>query len=102
MGNIRSAPDNTQNDDIEKFSHFSPEDIESWSTSFKSTFPNKKITLQNLEQQLQEFFPFGDSHNFSKLIFKTINISGTESIDFHELLIAFSILTKGSSFEKLR
>ncbi|RVD92079.1 recoverin-like calcium-binding protein [Tubulinosema ratisbonensis] len=102
MGNIRSTPTSSKNEDIEKFSHFSPEDIETWSASFKLTFPSRKITLANLEKQLQEFFPFGNSQNFSKLIFKTINISGTDSIDFHELLIAFSILTKGSSFEKLR
>lgn len=60
------------------------------------------MKVQDLEKQLKNFFPFGDTRRFSEILFRTINISGSNTVDFDELLIAFSILTKGSNFERLR
>eukprot|EP00866_Antonospora_locustae_P000908 jgi/Antlo1/908/1739 len=102
MGGAYSNAERRQRSDTEKFSHFPPKDIKSWSDSFYKAFPNGSMKVQDLERQLKCFFPFGDSRQFSKILFRTINISGTDTIDFHEMLIAFSILTKGSNFEKLR
>ena len=102
MGGAYSRATQPNEETIGKFSHFSPQDIQLWSKSFHNTFPNNAMKTQDLERQLKNFFPFGDPRRFSEILFRTINISGTDSIDFHEVLIAFSILTKGSNFEKLR
>lgn len=91
-----------QDENASKFNHFSPIEIQNWSESFHRAFPNKEMRVQDLEKLLKNFFPFGDPKRFAKILFQTINISGTDAVDFHEMLIAFSILTKGSNFEKLR
>lgn len=84
-----------------KFSHFSEHDLKKWETQFNFLFPLGYLTEKDLIIQLTKLFPFGKT-NFIKILFKTINISNTGEIDFSELLIAFSILTKGSIHEKLR
>lgn len=102
MGSSHSSVENAQSENGRKFTHFSQEEIQSWSESFHKAFPSKEMRVQDLEKLLRNFFPFGDPQAFSRTLFRTINISGTDTVDFHEMLIAFSILTKGSNFEKLR
>lgn len=88
--------------EIERFSHFPPKDIQSWSQSFRNEFTCGYMTQKDLEAIFKTFFPFGSPENFTKRLYDTINISQTGKVDFHEFLIAFSILTKGSNHEKLR
>ncbi|CAD25268.1 CALCIUM-BINDING PROTEIN OF THE RECOVERIN SUBFAMILY [Encephalitozoon cuniculi GB-M1] len=102
MGSGASTiPDNVE-EDVRQFSHFPPRDIQEWSSSFRSEYPGGCMTLKDLEAMFRSFFPFGSPTNFSRRLFETINISQTETVDFHELLIAYSILVKGSDHEKLR
>ncbi|WUR02972.1 neuronal calcium sensor 1 (NCS1) [Vairimorpha necatrix] len=102
MGNRSSTLKNFDLDDSKKFSHFPSKDVQEWSNEFRTRFPNGKMTLQDLEMMFRRFFPFGSPKKFVLRLFNTINISQSDYIDFHELLIAFSILMKGSNFEKLR
>lgn len=102
MGNRSSSLKHFDLDDSKKFSHFPSKDVQDWSHEFKTRFPNGKMTLQDLEMMFKRFFPFGSPKKFVIRLFNTINISQSDFIDFHELLIAFSILMKGSNFEKLR
>jgi Ca2+-binding EF-hand superfamily protein len=88
--------------DLRKFSHFFPGDVKDWIASFIKTFPAGHMTRLDLEKTLRDLFPFGDPSKFSNFLFKAINIGQTECIDTNEFLIAFSILVKGSRFEKLR
>lgn len=88
--------------DIRKFSHFAQCDLKEWSSYFKMYYPRGYITQEDLEKLLQAFFPFGNPTNFCNTLFQTINIGQSGCIDFNELLIAFSILVKGSKYEKLR
>ncbi|EPR79205.1 Calcium-binding protein, partial [Spraguea lophii 42_110] len=101
MGNKISTipPQENIND---KFSHFTPQELEEWNKSFNTKFPNGYITSVDLEKILHSLFPFGNPSKFSSILFRTINISGNKTIDYNELLIAFSILNKGSHFERLR
>ncbi|EJW01639.1 hypothetical protein EDEG_03814 [Edhazardia aedis USNM 41457] len=102
MGNTKSLPDKEKEDVLSKFSHFNPHDVIFWYKSFEREFPNNLITLHDLEKIFKDLFPFGNCKLFVKHLFRTINIGNTQKIDFNELFIAFSILTKGSKFEKLR
>ncbi|KAK1350034.1 hypothetical protein CWI38_1715p0020 [Hamiltosporidium tvaerminnensis] len=102
MGTVHSTGENFDEESIRKFSHFDSEDVRRWSISFQKAFPTGYLSQSDLEKLFLTFFPFGSPKKFTAILFTTINISGTEMIDFHELLISFSILTKGSSFEKLR
>ncbi|AFN82843.1 recoverin-like calcium-binding protein [Encephalitozoon romaleae SJ-2008] len=102
MGSSSSTIPGSAEEDARQFSHFPPKDIQEWSSSFKSVFPTGYMTSDDLETIFRDFFPFGSPTNFSKRLFETINISQSEAIDFHELLIAYSILIKGSDHEKLR
>lgn len=102
MGSGASTVSRELEDDARQFSHFPQKDIQEWSASFKDEFPSGYITLKDLEAMFKRFFPFGSPSNFSRRLFETINISQTAAIDFHELLIAYSILVKGSPHEKLR
>lgn len=88
--------------DFAKFVHFSPIEIREWSNTFKTLFPTGKMALKDLEEFYSKLFPFGKVNNFCKRLFQNINISQSTQIDINELLIAFTILYKGSSFEKLR
>lgn len=102
MGSGPSTIPGNVEEDARQFSHFPPKDIQEWSSSFKSEFPGGYMTPDDLEAIFRDFFPFGSPTNFSKRLFETINISQSAVIDFHELLIAYSILIKGSDHEKLR
>ncbi|KAM0674233.1 Kv channel-interacting protein 4 [Gurleya vavrai] len=102
MGNMKSKPHLTPKETLLKFSHFKPESVKLWDTEFTTQFPEGFVTLQDVEKIFKELFPFGACTNFTKLLFKTINICDTQKITFNELLITFSILTKGSKYEKLR
>ncbi|EEQ81204.1 hypothetical protein NCER_102510 [Vairimorpha ceranae BRL01] len=102
MGNRSSSLKNFDVDDSKKFPHFAIKDLQEWSSEFNAKYPNGKMSLQDLEIMFKRFFPFGSPKKFVFRLFNTINISQSNHIDFHELLIAFSILMKGSSFEKLR
>lgn len=102
MGSSPSTISSAVDDDARQFSHFPSKDIHEWSLSFKSEFPDGYITLPQLELIFRDFFPFGSHSRFSRRLFETINISQSDIIDFHELLIAYSILMKGSDHEKLR
>lgn len=84
-----------------KFSHFSEKDLKKWEAEFNEMFPYGHMTEKDLISLLSKLFPFGKT-KFSSLLFRTINISNTGEIDFSELMIAFSILRKGSVHEKLR
>lgn len=101
MGNQTSTL--TQKDpDFAKFVHFTPFEIREWSNTFKTLFPSGRMTLKDLEDFYSKLFPFGKVSSFCKRLFQNINISQSTQIDINELLIAFTILYKGSSFEKLR
>ncbi|EQB61880.1 neuronal calcium sensor 1 [Vairimorpha apis BRL 01] len=102
MGNKTSNIRSNNTDITNQFSYFPSKDVQDWAISFKKQFPCGYITLTNLEQVFKRLFPFGSCKKFVKRLFYTINISQSNQIEFHELLIAFSILKAGSSFEKLR
>ncbi|KAG5859890.1 Ca2+-binding protein [Encephalitozoon hellem] len=102
MGSGASTIPSNLEEDARQFSHFPSKDIQEWSSSFKSEYPDGCMTPDDLETIFRNFFPFGSPTNFSRRLFETINISQTAAIDFHELLIAYSILVKGSDHEKLR
>lgn len=102
MGNIKSQPTSNVQDTISKFAHFPSDNVTLWHTTFLSTFPSGYVTQPDLLKVLIDLFPFGNPDVFSKNLFRTINISNTGTIDINELLISFSILTKGSNLEKIR
>lgn len=102
MGSATSTVPADLESESRQFSHFPAKDIQEWSTSFKSEFSCGYITSKDLENMFRRFFPFGSPADFSRRLFETINISQTMAIDFHELLIAYSILVKGSIHERLR
>ena len=85
-----------------KFIHFSPFEIKEWSNSFKTLYPSGKMSLKDMEEFYSKLFPFGKVHNFCKRLFKNINIGQNTQIELNDLLISFTILFKGSSFERLR
>ncbi len=101
MGNTKSRID-SESLDTKKFSHFSPEDLKEWSAHFKTLFPSGIMRKEDLCMLLHSFFPFGNAEKFSETLFQTINISQSDAIDFNELLIGFSIICKGSRYERLR
>jgi len=101
MGNI-SSKSAKEDLEIRKFSHFPKSDVKDLLAYFKAHYPNGYMTQKDFAWCFKQLFPFGDPSAFSRMLFRTINIGGSEVIDFNELLIAFSILMKGSPFEKLR
>lgn len=101
MGNQESKIQGEETD-VRKFSHFPHTDVKEWSNAFQTLYPDGSVTPKNLEEIMMMFFPFGDVRPFSERLFQTINIGQTGYIDFNELLIAFSILVKGSKYERLR
>lgn len=101
MGNSKSKIDPDALD-IRKFSHFSHIHLKEWSRNFKYLFTDGFMKKEDLQRLLKLLFPFGNPDKFTNTLFQTINISQTDCVDFNELLIAFSILSKGSKYEKLR
>ncbi|KAI5169214.1 neuronal calcium sensor 1 [Pancytospora epiphaga] len=101
MGNQESKP-KMSDLEVRKFSHFPVEDVKRWTTYFTVNYPAGYMVQSDFEEIFLSFFPFGEVRNFCASLFQTINIGQTGNVDFSELLIAFSILTKGSNFEKVR
>lgn len=65
-------------------------------------FPAGYMTRDDFVGFFSQIFPFGKVGGFSERLFHNINICQTGRVDLDELLIAFSILFKGSTFERLR
>lgn len=101
MGNQESKIQ-TNDLEIRKFSHFAANDVKDWSVYFTTHYPAGYMTQADLEEIFLSFFPFGEVKKFCTSLFQTINIGQTGHVDFNEVLIAFSILVKGSHFEKMR
>lgn len=101
MGNQPSQPF-SKDLDHSKFIHFLPHEIREWSHSFRIMFPSGKISLPSLNDLFSVLFPFGNVAPFCSRLFSNINISQSGEIELEELLIAFTILFKGSSFERVR
>jgi Ca2+-binding EF-hand superfamily protein len=101
MGNQNSQP-SARNIDYSKFSHFLPAEIKEWSSMFKSVYPDNRMSLDDFIDFFSSLFPFGNVKPFCSRLFQNINISQAEEIELGEFLIAFTILLKGSTFERLR
>lgn len=101
MGNTTSKVISDETE-IKKFSHFPAADVKEWLNFFNSNYSSGSMSVYDLESLFRMLFPLGQVEGFSCRLFRTINIGQTGLIDFSEFLIAFSILVKGSSFEKLR
>ncbi|KAI5148930.1 neuronal calcium sensor 1 [Enteropsectra breve] len=101
MGNTDSRIKSSDSE-VKKFSHFAAEDVMEWLSYYQSICPDGYLSRADLEMIFIQLFPFGKPQKFSEALFRTINIGNTGLADFNELLIAFSILAKGSSFEKQR
>lgn len=97
MGNKPSLPD----PNISKFTHFSEEDLTTWYSSFIDTYKDK-MSLKDITDLFNDLFPFGNSKSFSQNLFRTLNITNESFIRFDEIMIAFSILSYGSEFERIR
>lgn len=102
MGNIKSNVHQTSKATLLKFSHFSPQSVKLWDAEFHSLFPAGFVTHQEVDKIFKDLFPFGSSSHFTKMLFRTIDICDTQKIGYNEFIITFSILTKGSKYEKLR
>ncbi|KAM0678969.1 Calcium-binding protein NCS-1 [Binucleata daphniae] len=102
MGNIKSNVYTTPKATLLKFSHFSPQSVKLWDAEFHTLFPSGFVTHQDVDKIFKNLFPFGSPANFTKLLFRTIDICDSQKIGFNEFVITFSILTKGSKYEKLR
>lgn len=85
-----------------KLTNFLPSEIKEWSSAFKSLYPNGKMKLKDFTSFFAALFPFGRVEPFCTRLFQNINIRQERHIELGELLIAFTILFKGSAFERLR
>lgn len=101
MGNQTSQP-LSQNQDYSKFVHLLPNEVKDWFAVFKAMYPSSRISIDDFTSFFRMLFPFGKVEPFCKRLFQTINISKTKDIDLKELLLAFTILLKGSTFERIR
>ncbi|ELA40832.1 uncharacterized protein VICG_02132 [Vittaforma corneae ATCC 50505] len=101
MGNQSSQP---LSKDLEcsKFIHFLPIEIREWSFAFKTIYPDGRMSLKDFIDFFSSLFPFGKVEPFCTRMFQNINISQAKEVELSELLIAFTILLKGSTFERLR
>ncbi|KAM0679487.1 Calcium-binding protein NCS-1 [Glugoides intestinalis] len=101
MGNQTSQP-LSQNKEYAKFVQLLPGEVKDWFAVFKAMYPGTRISIDNFTSFFRMLFPFGKVEPFCKRLFQTINISKTKDIDLKELLLAFTILLKGSTFERVR
>lgn len=101
MGGRQSIPLIIDDNEIKKFSHFPISDVKSWLNTLKTKY-NNKLSEQDIQNIFNSLFPFGDSRLFAKNLFRTLNISNNKYLSFNEIMIAYSILFKGSRFERLR
>jgi len=101
MGNQPSQPISR---DLEylKLVNVLPAEIREWSHTFKTLYPDGKITLKKFTEFFESLFPFGKPEEFAARLFYNINMSQEGDVDLGELLIAFTILFRGSAFERLR
>lgn len=102
MGNKPSGPQQIDSITLSKFSHFNEQNVTHWFNQFNALYSNKYITQKDLELSLNQLFPHGHTHKFACLLYNKINLLNNGQLDLNELLIAFSILAKGSKYEKLR
>ncbi|KAL6121790.1 hypothetical protein NUSPORA_01240 [Nucleospora cyclopteri] len=106
MGNRVSHLTN-EDKELRKFNHFPSNDVREWAIHFRSRYPSNGMKARDIEEIFYSYFPEQKKDNqhikkFSKQLFNTLNIGESGCVDFNEVLIAFSILAKGSPFEKVR
>lgn len=101
MGNQSSQPI-SRDLDYWKLINVLPPEIREWSSTFKAIYPNGKISLKKFTDFFTLLFPFGNPEPFCRRLFYNVNIQQQKEVELEELLIAFTILLKGSAFERLR
>lgn len=79
-----------------------PTEIREWSHAFKTLYPDGRISLKKFTEFFTSLFPFGKPEQFCTRLFYNINMHQERDVDLGELLIAFTVLLKGSAFERLR
>ncbi|ORD94279.1 NCS1 [Enterospora canceri] len=105
MGNRPSALTG-EDAEVRRFNMFVPNDVREWSIHFKTTYPDGYMR----ETDIEKIFIVCYSHKinnslhlkrFTKQLFNTLDITNTGRLNFNEVMIGFSILTKGSFLEKV-
>jgi len=68
---------------------------------FKEACPNGFVTAEKFDEILNYFFPYGETRQYATFVFNTFDEDGNGEISFEEFASALSILSRGSSEEKL-
>lgn len=95
MGNKESKPENR----LKRFSKFEHENIEAWSDSFYSVYPNECFMLKDLVRELKVYFPDSDVEPFSRHLFRAF--TKNNEVGFHDFMKTYSYLVYGDKNKRL-
>ncbi|PVU94384.1 hypothetical protein BB561_002583 [Smittium simulii] len=101
MGKTHSKLSEEQLQDLITNTKFGKKEIQSWYNGFVADCPSGEIGVEDFKKIYRNFFPFGDSANFSGYVFRVFDSNKSGRIDFKEFLQALSITSRGTPEEKL-
>lgn len=89
--------------EVRKFNMFPAYDTRDWSIHFKDRYPENVVKVEDLEDIILLYYNNEankqDVTFYCKQLHNTLNLNNT-TVGFNEIMLAFSILIKGSAFEK--
>ncbi len=86
---------------LKKETYFDKKELQQWYKGFLKDCPNGILTKDEFLKIYKQFFPFGEPKDFSNYVFKLFDKDNSNTIDFHEFILALSITSRGSLEEKL-
>jgi neuronal calcium sensor 1 len=81
---------------------FDQKEIIEWYQGFVSEFPLGYFVKTDINRIYGQFFPFGNSVEFSNRVFELMDEDQNGKVDFREFLKTFSIVARGGMEDKIQ
>lgn len=81
---------------------FTEDELHTWHKAFREKCPNGKMSEKKFAEIYKNHYSTGDATIFAGHVFRTFDKNKDGTIDFHEFIQGLSIISRGSTEQKLR
>ncbi|CAF0826663.1 unnamed protein product [Rotaria sordida] len=89
-------------DELASRTKFSKKEIQLIYQGFKQECPSGIVNEDTFKHIYGQFFPFGDTSSYARLVFATFDLRSSGCVTFEDFLICLSTLCRGTIEDRLR